>query len=98
MRTLYLECNAGVSGDMLLGALADLFQDPGEARDLLMSSGIPDVSISMERDWKSHISGMKVHVLINGSEEGSDNHKINHLAHRNLSEVLSIIDGLSVSN
>ena len=43
MRTLYLECNMGVAGDMLTAALAGLFEDPSEAVKELNRLGIPKV-------------------------------------------------------
>ncbi len=97
MRTLYLECNAGASGDMILGALADLLPDPAEARELLLSAGIPDVDIIVERGEKSHIGGTRVRVMAAGHEEGVDDHHP-HSHHRSFSEVLSVIDSLDVSD
>ena len=95
MRTLYLECNSGVSGDMLLGALADLFPDPGDAKGIIEYAGIAGAEISVEKGEKNHISGTRVRVKINGLEEGHDD---SAHGHRSLSDVMGIIDGLSVSD
>ena len=39
MKTLYLECNTGISGDMIVGALLDLGADEKKLTDVL--SAIP---------------------------------------------------------
>ena len=96
MRTLYLECGAGASGDMILGALADLLDDPKEAKTIIESAGIPDVEITIERSEKNHIGGTRVRVIAKGQEEGVGEHS-NH-THRKLSDVMGIIDILSVSD
>jgi hypothetical protein len=97
MRTLYLECNAGASGDMMLGALADLLDDPQDAKRLIESAGIPDVEIIVEKAEKSHVVGTRVRVMAAGHEEGVDDHHSHH-QHRSFQEVLSIIDSLKVSD
>jgi hypothetical protein len=97
MRTLYLECNAGASGDMILGALADLLPDPMEAKHLIESAGIPDVDIIVERGEKSGIGGTRVRIIAAGQEEGTGDHLSNH-HHRSFQEVMSIIDSLNVSD
>jgi uncharacterized protein (TIGR00299 family) protein len=97
MRTLYLECNAGASGDMMLGALADLLDDPQDAKRLIESAGIPDIEIIVEKAEKFHVGGTRVRVMAAGHEEGVDDHHSHH-QHRSFQEVLSIIDSLKVSD
>ncbi len=41
MKTLYLECNMGCSGDMLLGALLELLPDPQQWLDRFHQIGLP---------------------------------------------------------
>jgi len=96
MRTLYLECSAGASGDMILGALADLLENPKDAKAIIESAGIPDVEVSVERAEKNHIGGIRLRVFTAGQEEGVHEHV--HHGHRKLSDVMDIIDSLHVSD
>ncbi len=94
MRTLYLECNAGVSGDMLLGALADLLDNPSEIKQMIESAGIPGIEIKVFTKEINHISGKKVEVLVHGHPEG-EHHGHSH-SHRTLVDVLDVINGLKL--
>ena len=96
MRTLYFECMAGASGDMILGALADLLSDPYDIKGMIESAGIPDVGVIVEEGEKSHIHGSKVRIIVKGHEEGVD--EPHHHGHRKLSDVLETINGLNVSD
>jgi len=79
MKTLYLECNMGAAGDMLMAALLELHEAPDEFIKKLNSIGIPDVVVSAEPSVKCGITGTKVRVKINGREEEShDHHNHNH--------------------
>lgn len=71
MRTLYLECNMGAAGDMLMGALSELLADKEAFYARLGEIGIPDVEISCEKAVKCGITGTHVKVLIHGVEEES---------------------------
>ena len=76
MKTLYIECNMGVAGDMLMSALLELL--PAEKQETFFetfrSLGIPGVEISAEKAVKCGITGTHVHVLVNGEDEGHDHH------------------------
>lgn len=97
MRTLYLECNAGVSGDMLLGALSDLLDDPSGIKRMIESAGIPGVEVKVYSKEINHIRGNKVEILVHGETEGhhhDDSH--HHHSHRTLVEVLDVIGELKI--
>ena len=96
MKTLYLECNAGASGDMILGALADLLEDPTEARTLIEGMGIPGIRCSVEKAEKSMITGTRVTVTVDGVDEGDVKEVRSHHPHHHLGDVLGIIRGLNV--
>ncbi len=73
MRTLYLECNMGVSGDMLMGALYELLSD--SEKDIFlktMNSLFPeDIMLQTSSSEKCGIWGTKMNVVILGQEESS---------------------------
>lgn len=97
MRTLFLECNAGASGDMILGALTDLLKDPAELGAMMESSGIPGVRCEVETSDRSSITGTSVRILVDGVEEGTPGEKKHH-EHHSLGDVMGIIAGLKVSD
>ncbi len=72
MKTLYLECNMGAAGDMLLSALYELLPDKKSFIDTL-NELIPSVSISAKKAQTCGIMGTGIDVLIGGvSEESVD--------------------------
>lgn len=71
MKTLYLECNMGAAGDMLLAALTELMPDPEAFVARLNALNIPDVRIEKRRVSKCGIDGTHMDVWIGGEEEES---------------------------
>lgn len=82
MKTLYLNCFSGISGDMFLGAMLDL----GVSREALSSGlnalGIEGLTIEVSRVTKKGIKATHVEVIAPDTAE-----------ERHLSEILPIIDG-----
>ena len=97
MKTLYLECNAGASGDMILGSLTDLLKDPFEFKQMIECAGIPGITAEVTVDDQSSVAGIRVHIMVDGIEEGSKEESGHH-DHHALKDVISIIGGLSVSD
>lgn len=71
MRTLYIECNMGAAGDMLMAALLELHPHPEEFIKRLCELGIPNVKIQKESMKKCGITGTYVKVTVKGIEEQS---------------------------
>ena len=95
MRTIYLDCSAGVSGDMMLGALCGLLDDPHELERMMEDAGIPHVDVRVERASVSSVSGNRVHVFVHGEEEHqNDDH---HHHHGTQGSIEGVISGLRVS-
>lgn len=82
MKALYLDCSAGIAGDMMLAALLDL----GVSRDALLAElaklRLPGWSLETERGIRAGISGTHVRVVA-GPEEAT--------AHRRLRDFREII-------
>lgn len=82
MKTLYLECNMGASGDMLMGALYELL--PDSAKDAFMknmNSLFPNqLMLKAAPAEKCGIWGTKMNVVILGQEEPSPEEDSHHHA------------------
>ena len=64
MKTLYLECALGVSGDMLLAALSDMIEDgPQLLAEAVASLGLPGVSVRFSEPMIQGIRTRRVEVL-----------------------------------
>ena len=78
MKTLYLECNMGAAGDMLMAALLELHPDPEAFLHTMNHLGLPGVTVTVEKKETCGILGTHVHVFVNGQEEGEDLHSHMH--------------------
>ena len=78
MKTLYLECNTGISGDMIVAALLDLGADRTVLEKAL--SGIKDSGFSTEikRVSKNGIDCCDFNVILDAAHENHD-HDMNYL-------------------
>jgi uncharacterized protein (TIGR00299 family) protein len=83
MKIVYYDCFAGISGDMNLAAMIDLGVDADYLRSELSKLPITGYELKVTKDQRHGISGTKVEVELDREE--------NH-AHRNLSDIESIID------
>ena len=71
MRKLYLECNMGAAGDMLMGALLELLPDRELYLQRMRSLGLPGVTIDWDPMTKCGITGTKMRIRVGGVEETS---------------------------
>ena len=69
MKTLFIDCGMGASGDMLTAALLELIPDREAFIKRMNSIGIPGVEVKMESCVKCGITGTHVTVTVNGEEE-----------------------------
>lgn len=81
MKTLYIECNMGAAGDMLLASLAELTGDVKACEEKLNSLGIPDVTYNFEKSVKCGIEGTHARVVALGVEEDEHMHEHHHHDH-----------------
>lgn len=90
MKTLYLDCAMGASGNMLLGTLLELWDDRDAAMALLQGLGVPGAVFSRKK-VDTLPGGSLVTVTIGGHDE--DEHHPHHHG-STLGQVLALIDGL----
>ncbi len=100
MKSLYIECKMGVAGDMLTASLLE-HVNKEEFVKKINSLNVPGVSFEVERIKKSSIEGNKVHVVINGTEEGLESKEHNHHSHHthtSLEDVSVLINAMDLSD
>lgn len=78
MKTLFIDCGMGASGDMLTAALLELIPDREAFIKRMNSIGIPGVEVKMESCVKCGITGTHVTVTVNGEEETETLHEHHH--------------------
>ena len=71
MKTLYLECNMGAAGDMVMSALCELAGDAEGFVRQMNGLGIPGVQVACERVEKCGVMGTHMRVTVHGAEEES---------------------------
>jgi uncharacterized protein (TIGR00299 family) protein len=89
LKLLYLDCFAGISGDMLLGALIDLGVLEDALRAELAKLKLPGYSISTRRVVKQNISATKFDCIEATS--------IRPREHRGYTEIAGMINGSGLS-
>jgi len=85
LRILYLDCFAGISGNMFLGALLDLGLPESRLREELAKLPVGGYELLVSRVLKQGISAVYVDVKV-----GTDKH------HRHLADIFKIIDGAAL--
>ena len=71
MKILYLECNMGAAGDMLMSALYELLPDKVAFVRTMNSLGLPGVTLSPLSARTCGIAGTRMEVTVGGQEEAS---------------------------
>ncbi|HEV2833793.1 MAG TPA: nickel pincer cofactor biosynthesis protein LarC, partial [Pyrinomonadaceae bacterium] len=87
MRTLYFDCFAGASGDMILGAMVAAGVDPAVLREQLSRLNVDGFSINFETVDRSGLSA--TYARVQAAEEDK---------HRHLSDIKKIIESSGVSD
>src|ERR1044072_6716388 len=87
MKTLYFDCFAGASGDMILGAMVAAGVDPSALREQLSRLNVDGFAIKFETVNRSGLSATYANV------ETAHEQK-----HRHLSDIKQIIEGSGVSD
>ena len=97
MRVLYFDCSSGISGNMTLGALLELCDDPHYLENELNKLHVDGYHMHISQTKKNGITGTYVDVHLEHNHahhhEHDHHHEHNHHhEHRNLFDVNKIID------
>lgn len=103
MKALFFECNSGISGNMTLGALSELIDDPDYLLNELNKLNVGGYHIEISKKSKNGINGTYVDVILEKCHHNNyNNQKQNdynelhedkhHHEHRNLFDVNKIIN------
>lgn len=109
--TLYLECYAGISGDMFVAAMIDLGVDKDVILKGIYSLPLDEYKIEISHVKKMAIDACDFNVILNIDNHDHDmeylhgehthehvhNHEIKH-EHRNFKEIVEIINGSAISD
>lgn len=112
-KTLYLDCQAGIAGDMLVAALLDLGGKPALERltQMLEKLSLEEFSVAVTRVKKAGIDCCDFDVKLDAAHENHDHdmaylHGLgdtshdhdHHHAHRGLAQVEQVIDAAPLSD
>ncbi|MEG1857521.1 MAG: nickel insertion protein, partial [Pseudoflavonifractor sp.] len=78
MRLLYLECNMGAAGDMLMAALYGLLPDQEGFLAKMNGLGLPGVAVAARSASTCGIAGIHMAVTVDGCEESDHEHEHAH--------------------
>ena len=108
MSTLYLECNAGISGDMAVGALLDLGANQEKLLKALDSIPVDGFEIKISRVVKDDIDCQDFDVVLDHPNHDHDMEYLHgeyhehehhhHHEHRHLNDIINIIEETQISD
>lgn len=80
MRTMYIDCGMGAAGDMLTAALYELLTEEEKKQfiEKINDVGLSGINVIAEKSSKCGIVGTHMKVLVNGEEEGANEHHHEH--------------------
>ena len=78
MKTLYIECNMGAAGDMLMAALYELLEDKEGFLRAMNGLGLPGVRVEAREAATCGIAGTHMAVTVDGLEEDDHHHDHDH--------------------
>jgi uncharacterized protein (DUF111 family) len=67
MKTLYIECNMGAAGDMLMAALLELIPEKELFLEKINALGLAGVRVDAVSSVKCGITGTHIFVTVNGA-------------------------------
>lgn len=104
MKILYIECNMGAAGDMLMSSLSELIDDADGFVNRFNALGLDGVTLERTKSVKCGITGTHMSVKVKGIEENEhmhrheEHHTHEHHHHSSIHDVEHIIHHLNISD
>ncbi|MFZ9697861.1 MAG: nickel pincer cofactor biosynthesis protein LarC [Ilumatobacteraceae bacterium] len=93
MNTAWINCSAGVAGDMLMGALIDAGADAMQVADIVAGLGVDGWALTADRVDRCGISATHAIVV---EHHHHDDHHHDHTPHRPYRDVVAIITNADI--
>ena len=97
MKTLYLNCFAGASGNMFIGALLDAGLPEQALREMISALPVHGYHLKFERVIKNGIAAAFFDVELEHHHHHDHGHHHHHHEHRNLADIIKIINNSKLS-
>lgn len=99
MKTLYLDCFSGISGDMFLGALLDLgIVSKDDFISEMQKLGLDEVEFEIKKVSKNAISATDVNVIVKNKEHAHSHRHNGHSHGRSMADIAVLIDNSGLSD
>lgn len=100
MKTLYIDCFSGISGDMFIGALLDAGADPSVLKNEIMKLGLEDdYQLVWKKMNKNGITCTKFDVLVSENDHHHHHHKHDHHHHhRSYYDIVKMIESSELAD
>lgn len=91
MKTLYIECNMGAAGNILMSALSELHPNPEKFTERLNALKNPGVLVEKKTAVKYGIKGTHIDVTVHGHHEDEHMHEHHEHHHTGMHEIEHIV-------
>jgi uncharacterized protein (TIGR00299 family) protein len=94
VKTAWINCSAGVAGDMLMGALIDAGADAMQVADVVAGLGVDGWALTADRVDRCGISATHAIVVEHRHDDGDTQH--HHAPHRPYCDIVAIITNADI--
>jgi uncharacterized protein (TIGR00299 family) protein len=96
MTTVWVNCGAGVAGDMLMGALIDAGADTMAIADIVSGLHLDGWALTADRVDRCGVAA--THAIVVEHQHHDDSHQHDHAPHRPYRDVVAIITNADIPN
>ena len=91
MKVLYFDCSSGISGNMTLGALSELIDDPHYLVNELKKLNVDGYHIHISKEKKNGITGTYVDVHLEHEHHHEHEHEHTYIMNTLITIIMNIV-------